>query len=77
MHAFKTKEEYEGWKVLRLKEAQENRNRQSQAPIERASTSKLPSRIGMAWSDVLPLLLLGVLAAVLAFSLLSLVLKGH
>ena len=75
MPEFKTKEEYGTWKVQRLKEAKENRREHSQAPGESAAEMvRLQTRL--IFSDALSLLLLGVLAAVFAFSVLSLVLQG-
>jgi hypothetical protein len=66
MIAFKTKEEYEVWKAQR-----QNRKEQPQAPIEHTADSKTFSQTRMMFSDVLPLLLLGALAAVFVFSVLS------
>jgi dynactin complex subunit len=77
MISFRTKEEYEAWKAQRLKEVQENRKKQPQVPIESAADSKTSSQTRMMFSDVLPLLLLGVLAAVLVFSVFSPVLNGR
>jgi len=77
MISFSTKEEYEAWKAQRLKEVKENRKEQPQAPIESAADSKTSSHNRMMFWDVLPLLLLGVLAAVLVFSVFSPVLNGR
>lgn len=75
MREFKTKEEYGMWKVQRLKEAKENRKEYSHAPVESAAKMmRLQTR--MIFSDALSLLLLGLVAAVLAFSVLSSVLHG-
>jgi hypothetical protein len=76
MPEFKTKEEYGTWKLQRLKEARENRKEHSQAPSAFvAEKVRLQSR--MIFSDALSLLLLGGLAAVLVFSVLSSLLHGH
>jgi hypothetical protein len=76
MPEFKTKEEYATWKVQRLKEAKENRKEHSQTPIESAAKRvRLQTRI--IFSDALALLLLGGLAAVFVFSVLSSVLHGR
>jgi hypothetical protein len=77
MISFRTKEEYEGWKVQRLREVKENRKEQPQAPIEHAADSEAPSHAGMMFSDVMPLLLLGALAAVFVFSVFSPVIIGR
>jgi hypothetical protein len=75
MPEFKTKEEYGAWKVQRLKGAKENRKDPSQAPVESAAKMmRLQTR--MIFSDALSLLILGVLAAVFVFSVLSSVLHG-
>ena len=75
MTEFKTKEEYETWKVQRLEEARENRMEPSQAPIKSVvEPTRLQTR--MIFSDALSLLLLGGLAAVFVFSVLSSVLHG-
>jgi hypothetical protein len=71
MPEFKTKEESGTWKLQCLKEAKENRKEHSQALIESAADSKPPSQTRMRFSDVLPLFLMGVLAAVFVFSVLS------
>ena len=76
MPEFKTKEEYGTWKLLRLKEARENRAEHSRVPSESvAEKVRLQSR--MIFSDALSLLLLGGLAGVLVFSVLSLFLHGR
>lgn len=77
MPEFRTKEEYEAWKCQRLKETKEDRKGQPHALIVHAADLKLPAQTGMTFSDVLPLLLLGGLAAVFVFFVLSMVLKGH
>ena len=77
MIAYRTIEGYKAWKVQRLKEVKENRKEQPQAPIESAADSKSPLQTRMMFSDVLPLLLLGGLAAVFVFSVLSPVLIGR
>ena len=76
MPEFKTKEEYGMWKIQRLKEAKENRKEHSHAATESvAEKVRLQSR--MIFSDALSLLLLGGLAAVLVFSVLSSFLHGR
>jgi hypothetical protein len=77
MIAYKTKEEYEGWKVQLLTELKKNRKAPSQAPIESAAGSKMSLQTRIMFSDVLPLLLLGVLAAVFVFSVFSPVIIGR
>ncbi len=77
MISFRTKEEYQEWKAQRLKEVKENRKLQPQALIEQAADSKASSYTGMMFSDVMPLLLLGVLAAVFVFSVFSPVTIGR
>ena len=76
MVAYRTKEEYEARKAQQLKEVKENCKEQPRAHFESASDSKSPSQTRMMFSDVLPLLLLGGLAAVFVFSILSPVLTG-
>jgi hypothetical protein len=71
MPEFKTKDEYWTWKLQRQKEAKENQMEHPQAPIEFAADSKTPLQSRMRLSDVFPLLLLGVLAAVFVFSVFS------
>lgn len=75
MTEFKTKEEYETWKVQRIEEARENRMESSQAPIK-AVVERTRLQMRMIFSDALSLLLLGGLAAVFVFSVLSSVLHG-
>jgi hypothetical protein len=76
MPVFKTKEEYGTWKVQRLKEARENRKEHSQVSSESVPEKvRLQSR--MIFSDALSLLLLGGLAAILVFSVLSSLLHGR
>jgi hypothetical protein len=77
MISFRTKEEYEEWKAQRLKELKENRKVQSQSLMEFAADSKTSSQNRMMLTDVLPLLLLGVLAAVFVFSFFSPVTIGR
>jgi hypothetical protein len=77
MISFRTKEEYEVWKVQRLKEVKENRKEQPQASIAHAADSNAPSHTGMMFSDVMPLLLLGALAAMFVFSVFSPVTIGR